>query len=59
MKHHDQKLLRDESLFNLTTCSLSFTEIREGTQGSKLEAGTEAEAVEESCFLLAFTTWLA
>ena len=46
-----------EGSFHLTGSGSSLREARSGTQG-KLEAGTEAEAMEECCLLLSYL-WIA
>jgi hypothetical protein len=43
IKHYDQSSLERKGLFQLTTCSSSYREIR----ARKLEAGTDAEAMKE------------
>lgn len=44
--------------FILLGNSLLLKEIRAGTQGRSLEAGTETEALKE-CILLTFSPWIA
>lgn len=62
IKLHDQKQLGKEwvYLFHPTVlhhCS-SVKEVRAGTQGRNLEAGTEAEPMEECCLLACSTCFL-
>jgi hypothetical protein len=55
MKHHEQKLLREEKVYfalYLSAHSPSLTEVRAGTQHRNIEAGTEAETMEERCLLV-------
>jgi hypothetical protein len=47
IKHYDQKQLGEERVYFI----LSLQSTVEGSQGRNLEAGTEAEAMEECCFL--------
>ena len=56
MKHHDQKQHGEERVY-LAYASTSLF-IIEGSQDRNLEAGADAEAMEEYC-LLDFSPWLA
>lgn len=51
IKHHDQSNLGRKGLFQLTTYSSSYREIKAGTLGRKLEAGTYGEAMMGHCLL--------
>lgn len=52
-KHFDRKQLRKERLVLCYTSwsRLSLGEVRAGTQGHSVKAGTEAETMEEHCLL--------
>jgi hypothetical protein len=55
IKYHGQKQSAEErAYFSLQFSDhiASLREVRAGTQGGNLEAGTEAEAMEEDCPLL-------
>jgi hypothetical protein len=51
IKHHylKKQTWGRKDLFHLTVCSSSSREVRAGTQGRHLKAGTEAEAMEKHC----------
>ena len=61
MEHHDQGRVGRKGLIYLTYASMSLS-IIEGSQDKnshrKLEAGADAEAMEECC-LLACSSWFA
>jgi hypothetical protein len=58
VKHHDQKQL-GEGMFPLVVCSPASQEVRVGTPGISLEAGADAEASVEACYVLACSSWFA
>ena len=58
VKHHNQKQL-GEGMFPLVVCSPASQEVRVGTPGINLEAGADAEASVEACYILACSSWFA
>ena len=53
MKHHDEKKLGEQMAYLAPHCYSSSKEVRqELKQGRDLEAGADAEAMEECCLLV-------